>query len=166
MLKIKILSGWINPWAFLLFLSLLAGCAGKASQENKSEKAIEIDSTQDFYEQPEDKTVYDYRPFQGIYDHESTTQGFSAVLTITESGNDLSFTLSVAQGNCTGEAQGKILIATHEENYHVGFFELNQCPLQFTLIISDGTVDVKEINLCRLHESNCAFEGTYVKRRY
>jgi hypothetical protein len=101
----------------------------------------------------------------GIYDHESTTRGFSAILTITESGNDLSFTLSVSQGNCKGEAEGKIIMVSHEENYHIGFFELEQCPLQFSLMLQGDKIDVKEINLCRLHEANCVFEGTYAKRK-
>jgi hypothetical protein len=148
-----------------LFWLLLAACTGKAPKENTTNEAIEIDSATEFYEQPEDKTVYDYRSFQGIYDHESTTRGFSAVLTLTESGNDLSFTLSVSQGSCTGEAEGKISMVSHEENYHVGFFELDECPLQFSLMIQESKIDVKEVNLCRLHENNCSFEGTYAKRK-
>lgn len=155
----------MRTWLFFLIYLLVAGCAGKAPKENTSNEAIEIDSASEFYEQPEDKTVYDYRTFQGIYDHESTTRGFSAVLAITESGNDLSFTLSVLQGSCKGEAEGKISMVSHEENYHVGFFELDQCPLQFSLMIQDNKIDIKEVNLCRLHESNCSFEGTYAKRK-
>lgn len=148
----------------LLFCLLLAGCTGKAPLE-KNNEAIEIDSAEAFYEQPEDRTVYDYRNFRGIYDHESTTRGFSAVLTINESGNDLSFTLSVSQGSCKGEAEGKIFMVSHEENYHVGFFEQNQCPLQFSLMLQEDKIDIKEVNLCRLHESGCSFEGTYAKRK-
>lgn len=155
----------MKTWLSFIFLLLLSGCIGKAPQEDKRSEAIEIDSASDFYQQPADTTVYDYRTFQGIYDHESTTQGFSAVLTITENGNDLSFTLSVSQGTCKGVAEGKILMVSHEENYHVGFFELEQCPLQFSLLLQEDKVEVKEINLCRLHESNCAFEGTYAKRK-
>lgn len=148
----------------VLFLLSLAACTGKAPQENTNPEAIEVDSASEFYEQPEDQTPYNYRTFQGIYDHESTTQGFAAVLTLTESGNDLSFTLSVSQGNCKGEAKGKITMVSHEENSHIGFFELDQCPLQFSLMLQEDKVDVKEVNLCRLHESNCSFEGTYAKR--
>jgi hypothetical protein len=147
----------------LLLLSLVA-CTGKTPRENPRPEAIEVDSASDFYEQSEDQNVYDYRTFQGIYDHESTTQGFAAVLTLTENGNDLSFTLSVSQGNCKGEAKGTIIMVSHEENYHIGFFEFDQCPLQFSLMLHEDKVDVKEVNLCRLHESNCAFEGTYAKR--
>lgn len=146
--------------------ALLICCSGKPSPEATENEAVEIDSAKEFYaEEAEDKTVYDYRSFQGIYDHESTTRSFSAILTIEESGNDLSFTLSVSQGSCKGEALGKITIVSHEENYHAGFFELDECPMQFSLMLKEEKIDVKEINLCRLHESNCAFEGTYVKRK-
>lgn len=148
-----------------LFWILLAGCTGKAPQENANNEAVEIDSANDFYEQPEDKTIYDYGIFQGIYDHESSTRGFSAVLAITESGNDLSFTVSVSQGNCKGDATGKILIVSHEENYHVGFFELDECLLQFSLLPSEVKIDIKEVNFCKLHESGCSFEGSYTKRK-
>lgn len=147
------------------FLLILAACTGKESKNTRDTGAVEIDSASEFYEQPENKTIYNYRTFQGIYDHESTTGGFSAVLSITESGNDLSFTLSVSQGTCKGEVEGKISMVSHEENYHVGFFELDQCPLQFSLMLHEDKVEVKEISLCRLHDANCAFEGTYAKRK-
>lgn len=150
--------------SIIFILLLLTGCSSKTPQENTASEAIEIDSAE-FYQDTEDETSIDYSNFEGIYDHESTTRGFSAILTIAESGNDLSFTLSVSQGTCKGEVKGKILIISHEDNYHVGFFELDQCPLQFSLMISDSKIDVKEINLCKLHESGCTFEGTYAKRK-
>lgn len=153
-------------WLIGIVLILLATCTTKSPQEkNTTSEVVEIDSATEFYQDTEDKIVFDYSNFQGIYDHESNTRGFTAILTITESGNDLSFTLSVSQGTCKGEAEGKILMISHEENYHVGFFELDQCPLQFSLMIQEDKVDVKEVNLCKLHESNCNFEGTYAKRK-
>ncbi len=155
----------MKRYSCFLFGMLLVSCTGKLSQENKNTETVEIDSAEEFYEQAEDKTVYDYQAFKGIYDHESSTQGFSAVLVISESGNDLSFTLSVSQGSCKGEAEGKVTLVSHEENYHIGFFELNECPLQFSLMIKEDKIDVKEINLCRLHESGCTFEGSYAKRK-
>jgi hypothetical protein len=69
----------MRTWLFFLIYLLVAGCAGKAPKENTSNEAIEIDSANDFYKQPEDKTVYDYKTFEGIYDHESTTRGFAAI---------------------------------------------------------------------------------------
>lgn len=144
---------------------LLVGCGQQKPVENKNQTRIEIDSARDFYEQPEDKTVYDYRSFTGIYDHESTTKSFSAMLSITESGNDLSFILSVSQGTCTGKVEGRISMVSHAENYHIGFFELAECPLQFNLMTTENKIDVKEVGLCSAHKNNCAFEGTYSKRK-
>lgn len=148
-----------------IFCILLAACTGKPPRETSDAGAVEIDSASEFYAQSDDDTVYDYRSFQGIYDHESTTGGFAAVLTITEAGNDLSFSLSVSQNSCKGEVEGKIVMVSHEENFHVGFFEQDQCPMQFSLMLQEDKIDVKEVNLCRLRESNCTFEGTYAKRK-
>lgn len=151
----------------LLFISglLLAACSGKAPQESLDNQSVEIDSAREFYDTPEEKVVYTYTQFAGIYDHESNTQGFSAVLNVTESGNDLSFTLSVSQGSCKGEVEGKIIMLSHEENYYTGFYEQTKCPLQFMLTLRDNKIDIKEINLCQLHESSCTFEGVYSKRK-
>lgn len=150
---------------FILFWLLLVACTGKAPQADKPTEFIETDSAREFYTQPDDKPVYDYTSFQGIYEHESTTSGFAAVLTLTESGNDLAFTLSVAQGNCTGEISGKIVLVSHHDYYHVGFFERAECPLQFSLMVQETKIVVEEVSLCRLHESGCSFEGTYVKQK-
>lgn len=151
---------------YAVFASVLFfACSEKKNSKKPDDSAVELDSAEDFYEQADDNTVYDYHRFAGIYDHESTTKGFSAILVITENGNDLAFTLSVAQAGCKGEAKGNILMISHEPTYYVGFYEADECPLQFTLMLSENKIDVKEVNLCRLHESNCAFEGGYVKRK-
>lgn len=148
----------------LIFGVLLISCSGKSSGENTEDQAVAIDSASEFYS-AEQQAVYSYKQFAGIYDHESSTRGFAATLSLTESGNELSFTISVSQGTCKGEAEGKITMIGHEENYYTGFYEQTKCPLQFTLLLQDNKVDIKEINLCQLHESSCAFEGTYVKRK-
>lgn len=149
----------------VLGLLLLIGCTVKKSHEIAENQAVEIDSAREFYKDPDAETVYTYAQFAGVFDHESKTRGFEAVLSLAESGNDLSFIVSVSQGNCKGEAQGKITIIAHEENYYSGFFEQANCPLQFTLMLQEDKIDIKEINLCRLHENGCGFEGTYVKRK-
>lgn len=164
MLIIKKLPGFFIIYAVLLTI-VSGGCGEKKTQNETDQSAVEIDSASEFYEQSEDKTVYDYHRFAGIYDHESSTKGFSAILTVTESGNDLAFTISVAQGGCKGEAQGNMLMVSHDKTYYVGFYEVDECPLQFTLMLNEDKIDVKEVNLCRLHEANCAFEGTYAKRK-
>jgi hypothetical protein len=51
----------------------------------------------------EKENNYDYREFFGVYDHESTTKGFTAVLSLRENGNDIYFNVSVSQGSCKGE---------------------------------------------------------------
>jgi hypothetical protein len=144
---------------------LISACAGKNSQDATDNQTVEVDSASEYYKDPQEEIVYNYRAFAGIYDHESNTKGFTAVLNITESGNDLSFTISVSQGACKGEAEGKITMVSHDKNSHSGFYELSDCPLQFTFLVQENKIDVKEVSLCQLHESGCAFEGTYVKRK-
>lgn len=143
----------------------IAGCKEKEKQKIADNQGIEIDSATEFYEQAGDENSYDYARFKGIYDHESRTSGFSAVLAIRENGNDLSFTISVAQGNCKGEAEGAVFMMSHEANYYVGFYQLDNCQLQFTFMLQENKIDVKEINICRLHEGSCTFEGSYAKRK-
>ncbi len=164
MLKIRTINSILIILPILL-TGLVAGCGEKKKDEKSAGSAVEIDSTKDFYEQPDNKTVYDYQRFAGIYDHESTTKGFTAVLVITENGNDLSFELSVAQAGCKGEAKGNMVMVSHEKTYYVGFYEVDECPLQFTLMLTETKIDIKEVNLCRMHEANCAFEGAYIKRK-
>lgn len=164
MLKINRLNSLFTI-ALIFLIGLTTGCVKKNKNEKSAGSAVEIDSMKDFYEQPDDKTVYDYQRFAGIYDHESTTKGFTAVLVITENGNDLSFELSVAQAGCKGEAKGNMVMVSHEKTYYVGFYEVDECPLQFTLMLTENKIDIKEVNLCRMHEANCAFEGAYIKRK-
>lgn len=150
---------------FFIVGLLGVACTGKTSHDTADNQSVEVDSAREYYKNTEEEVVYNYRTFAGIYDHESNTKGFTAVLNITESGNDLSFTISVSQGACKGEAEGKITMVSHDENGHSGFYELSDCPLQFMLLSKENKIDVKEISLCQLHESGCAFEGTYVKRK-
>ncbi len=151
---------------YTLFIVLILACCKEKSQEKNTDyQAVAIDSTAEFYEHEGDEKSYDYARFRGIYDHESRTGGFSAVLAVTENGNDLSFTISVAQGNCKGEAEGAIFMMSHEANYYVGFYQLENCRLQFTFMLQENKIDVKEINMCSLHEGSCTFEGSYAKRK-
>ena len=83
MLIIKKLPGFFIIYV-VLFATLSEGCSERKTQNETDGAAAEIDSAHDFYEQPDDKTVYDYHRFAGIYDHESSTKGFSAILTVTE----------------------------------------------------------------------------------
>lgn len=149
-----------------LIVFILFGCTAKNPDKPVNELSVPVDSATEFYKQDETEEDFDYSRFEGIYDHESSTTGFSAILTITENGNDLSFTLSVAQGSgCKGEAKGAVFMMSHEPNFYVGFYEAENCQLQFSFMLQEDNIDIKEINLCELHESNCWFEGSYAKRK-
>ncbi len=146
------------------FLILLAGCQSKQPAETTTEPdSVSVDVTpQDAYEKPGNN--YDYRELFGVYDHESTTNGFSAVLSLGQNGYDLYFTVSVVQGGCKGETEGVVLMLDQKQNYYAGFYESDDCRLQFTFMPAEKKVDIKEVSLCKLLESGCSFEGTYLKR--
>lgn len=141
----------------------MIGCQQKQSET----KATQTDTTtaevkpQDAYEAPKE---YDYREFFGAYDHESTTNGFYATLSILQNGNDLYFNVSVVQGGCKGETEGVVLMVEHTQDYYTGFYESEDCKLQFTFNRLEKKIDIKEISLCRLLQGNCSFEGVYLKR--
>jgi hypothetical protein len=145
-------------------LFLFLSCQQKQSAEVLTKPdtvAIEV-TPEDAFGKPENN--YDYTQLFGVYDHESTTKGFSAVLSLRQNGNDLYFTSSVVQGGCKGETEGVILMLDQNQNYYSGFYESEDCRLQFTFILAEKKVDVKEVSLCKFLESGCSFEGTYLKR--
>lgn len=150
--------------AFLVFL-LFFGCQSKPQQDNtdaRIDTVSEAQPTEDSYAKPE--TNYDLRPLYGIYDHESSTKGFSAVLTLTHYGHDLYFTVSVSQGECKGESEGVVPILDYHENYYTGFYDSEHCKMQFSFLLLEKKVDIKEVTLCGHHGNDCSFEGTYLKR--
>jgi hypothetical protein len=145
-------------------LALILSCNGKKSETESSPETIEVDSARDFYKQSE--IDYDYARFQGIYDNESKTSTFSAVLSVTENGDDLSIELSVSQADgCKGELSGTVFMVGHDVNYYTGFHQHDTCKLQFSFMLTEEKIDIKEIGICTLHESSCSFDGTYVKRK-
>lgn len=148
-------------WLIFLFL-LLSGCQQKQPEIPVLE-ANDTTSAKGTYSSPE-KPIH-YREVIGVYDHESTTKGFTAVLSLRENGNDLYFYVSVAQGNCKGEAEGVVIMVEQTENYFSGFYESDDCPLQFTFSPGEKKVDIKAVTFCKPLEKNCSFEGTYVKRK-
>ena len=151
---------------FILFalLLLLLGC----QQKQSTEVSVETDSAtievtpEDAYEKSDSNYVY--TEFFGTYDHESNTKGFTAMLTLRQNGNDVYFTASVSQGSCKGELEGVVMMAEHTPMYYSGFYESDDCRLQFTLNRAEKKVDIKEISLCHLLEQGCSFEGVYTKR--
>jgi hypothetical protein len=143
----------------------LFGCQQKQPQEtiiDTDSAAVETTPT-DAYE--ETKENYNYKEFFGTYDHESNTKGFTAMLVLTQNGNDVYFSASVSQGSCKGEIEGVVMMAEHNEMDFLGYFESEDCRLQFTLNRLEKKVDIKEISLCHLLEQGCSFEGVYVKRK-
>jgi len=148
----------------LCVLILLLGCQQKQSKET----SVEIDTTsieatpQDAYEKPNNN--YNYAEFFGTYDHESNTKGFTAMLVLRQNGNDVYFNASVAQGDCKGEMEGVIMMADRTETEYTGFYESDDCRLQFIFNRIEKKIDVKEISICHLLEQSCSFEGVYLKR--
>lgn len=149
---------------FVIFL-LLFGCHSKPRQDNtdiQMDTVSEPQITEDVYAKPE--IHYDLNPLYGVYDHESTTKGFSAVLNLTQYGNDLYFTVSVSQGECKGESEGVVPILDYNENYYTGFYNSEDCKMQFSFLITEKKVDIKEVAICSHHGNACSFEGVYLKR--
>lgn len=147
----------------LCALVLLAGCQQKQSQESIVETvpdSVEV-TLEDAYE---DTTTYNYQEFFGSYDHESNAKGFTAMLVLRQNGNDLYFIASVSQGSCKAEMEGVVMMAEHNELDYMGFYESDDCRLQFILNRPEKKVDIKEISICHLLEQGCSVEGVYVKR--
>jgi len=86
------------------------------------------------------------------------------VLTLTQYGNDLYFTVSVSQGECKGESEGVVSILDYTENYYSGFYNSEDCRMQFSFLLMEKKIDIKEVTICSHHGSNCSFEGAYLKR--
>ncbi len=149
---------------FIFIFIVLLGCERKQQHESR----LETDSTanevtpEDAYEKTDND--YDYREFYGIYNHESTTTGFSAVLSLKEIGRDLYFTLSVVQGDCKKETEGVVMIVAESKKSPTGFYQAGNCRLQLTFTEANTKVDIKEITFCGLDGSACSVEGTYLKR--
>ena len=147
----------------LIFLVLIA-CEKKNKPEiilkPQDTTAVEV-TPEDAYEKTD--SLFSYQEFYGIYDHESNTNGFGAVLSLKQNGNNLYFTLSVVQGSCKKEVEGVVLILPSSDEFPAGFYQSDDCKLQFTFMKTETKVDVKEINFCGLE--GCSYEGLYGKRR-
>lgn len=148
-----------------IFISL--GCQSKKDNTSDIEEIVaedEVSETDqdDFYES--ENTEWDYQPLYGSYVHESNTTGFSANLEIIPEGNDLSFSLSVKQPACTGQATGIIGLAIYSENEYAGFYNNANCRMEFQFNLVGKTIRVTEIGICSIHEAGCSFSGVYRKQ--
>lgn len=148
---------------FIIVSCTLIGCAGKRQPEDKQAEtdttAVEV-TTQDAYE--EKKSDFNWPEFYGVFDHESTTKGFSAVLSLKQNGRDLYFTVSLVQGGCKKETEGVVAIVESSDEFPTGFYQTDNCRLQFTFASAEKKVDIKEVPFCGI--DGCSFEGTYKKR--
>lgn len=148
---------------FIIAFYALIGCSQKNQQEEKQTEtdttAIEV-TEQDAYAEKESN--FNWQEFYGVYDHESTAKGFSAVLSLKQNGRDLYFTVSLVQGGCKKETEGVIAIIESSDEFPTGFYQNDNCRLQFTFAAVEKKVDIKEVPLCGI--DGCSFEGTYKKR--
>lgn len=153
----------------LFFILLLAGCSSKSTEENYSANHTddETDSTLTHLENNayEKHDNWDYSKLYGVYLHESNMKGFTAYLEILPEGNDLSFSLTLTQNSCTGQAEGTIGMAIHAETEYGGFYDNADCRMEFVFNLGENTIRIQEVGPCRLHEMGCSFNGTYYKKK-
>lgn len=149
----------------LIFIIILSGCQTKVKEQPQSVQAVEVDSTQSSNDYNGKEIQYDYTNIYGVYDHQSTTSSFKAVVSLSESGLDLYGTISVVQGSCKAETESVIVMAERSEDWLIGFADIENCLLQFTLYLKEPKIDIKEVMMCTIHGATCSFEGIYVKRK-
>ncbi len=147
---------------FSIALLLLLNCETKRPPESKNEINLP-DSATDQNAQITAKDT-DLSKFYGIYDHESSTNEFSGVLSLEQNGLDLYFVASVFQGSCHKEVKGVVMMTTPQEKYPTGFYQSENCNLLFTFNQTATQIDLKEINFCNISEGACSHDGTYLKR--
>jgi len=151
----------------LLMAFGLFGCQSKQNTDNeidnettKESLVVEPDADE-FIAKNND---WDYQPLYGAYLHESNTKGFTGILDITAEGNDLTFSLSVQKQECSGQINGTIGMAIHNENQYAGFYDNADCRMEFIFNLSDNSIRITEVGICRLLEGGCRFGGTYRKK--
>ncbi len=153
-----------------IFIYLLtAGCSTKSAEESSQTESIS-EQPGSISENNENTTYeitdnWDYSELYGIYLHESNMKGFTAYLEILPEGNDLSFSLTLTQNSCTGQAEGSIGMAIHDETEYGGFYDNADCRMEFVFNLQENTIRIQEVGPCRLHEMGCSFNGTYFKKK-
>jgi len=158
-------------YLLITILLLLLGCQSKKTddvQENTIESAEAATDTMTYepveeFSLPE-KTDWDYQQLYGHYNHESNSPGFSAWIEIRPEGNDVSFTLSITQNACSGQADGIIGIAVFTENEYSGFYDNADCRMEITFSPQQKTIRIQEVGMCSLRERGCSFDGVYIRK--
>lgn len=153
----------------LIPILTFAGCTKKASDEplqsNDADEYADTTLSMDEHIIHEETDRWDYRQLYGQYLHESNMKGFTAYLEILPAGNDLTFSLSLTQNSCTGQAEGSIGMAIHDEKEYGGFYDNADCRMEFIFNLQENTIRIQEVGACRLHEMGCSFNGVYYKKR-
>jgi hypothetical protein len=147
----------------IVIVFALSGCGNKTThqQETGSYATDSIGTEEILTEQ-----VWDYQAIYGHYTLESAAAGFSASLTIQPQGRDLLFTLVSRKGEtCKGEAGNTVAMVNHNDRYHTGYAIDETCKLEFIFRHTENKIDVRELQLCTLHNPLCGFDGTYVKTK-
>jgi len=159
-------------YSVLLLLPILAytGCTNKKASDEpvQTDEVVEQTDTissMDEYIIHEDNDGWDYRQLYGQYLHESNMKGFTAYLEILPAGNDLTFSLTLTQNSCTGQAEGSIGMAIHDETEYGGFYDNADCRMEFVFNLLEYTIRIQEVGPCRLHEMGCSFNGVYYKKK-
>jgi hypothetical protein len=147
----------------LLVFGFLLACTGRSREDRVQETENTVDTVAAGSETDETKREWDYTTFYGVYQHESNTTGFNASMELTPQGDDIQFNLTLSQANCQTTLTGTIGILDHGELEYIGFYDNENCRLQFVLVLQEKRVRVQEVTLCTLHPAGCSFEGSYVK---
>ncbi|MBX2955460.1 MAG: hypothetical protein KF846_04860 [Cyclobacteriaceae bacterium] len=152
-----------------LLILLLTSCSSKPTEESYSANEVNDQSdtalTDPEYAPYELLDTWDYSNLYGFYLHEGNMKGFTAYIEILPEGNDLSFSLTLTQNSCTGQAEGSIGMAIHTETEYGGFYDNADCRMEFVFNLVENTIRIQEIGPCRLHEMDCSFNGTYFKKK-
>ena len=108
-----------------LLILLLTSCSSKPTEESYSANEVNDQSdtalTDPEYAPYELLDTWDYSNLYGFYLHGGNMKGFTAYIEILPEGNDLSFSLTLTQNSCTGQAEGSIGMAIHTETEYGGF---------------------------------------------
>lgn len=152
-----------------IILSVAMSCQLRKAQDRveaneysseQSDTSVDLDH---FVAPPEND--WDYHVLYGVYLHESNSKGFTAILEIIPEGNDLTFSLSIKKQSCMGQSSGQIGMAIHSENEYAGFYESENCRMQFFFNLIDNSIRIQEVGICTQHEAGCSFEGTFRKNK-
>lgn len=159
----------ITNYSISLLLMLTVSCQLRKAADHSEEVENSTEQTDttidlDHFIAPEEND-WDYQMLYGVYLHESNSKGFTAILEILPEGNDLTFALSISKQSCSGQANGTVGMAIHSENEYAGFYDGENCRMQFFFNLIENSIRIYEVGICGQHEAGCSFEGTFRKKK-